>query len=127
MRSRGTARQAARRRECDLIEAGLNEAAASVRRYGDSAGGVLAVDVRARLASAAQTAICMQMTLAVERCTRQWRWSMTLRRAVRQRSNSDRHRGLRGAVAGSTASSIEADLDYGWRRRDDHDVSQWNG
>ncbi len=39
----------------------------------------------------------------------------------------DRHRGLRGAVAGSTASSIEADLDYGWRRRDDHDVSQRNG
>ena len=32
-----------------------------------------------------------------------------------------------GAVAGSTASSIEADPDYGWRRRDDHDVSQRNG
>ena len=39
----------------------------------------------------------------------------------------DRHRGVRGAVAGSIASSMEADLDYGWRRRDDHDVSQRNG
>ena len=29
----------------------------------------------------------MQMRLAVERRTRQWRWSKTLRRAVRQRSN----------------------------------------
>jgi hypothetical protein len=69
----------------------------------------------------------MQMTLAVERGTRQQRCSMILRRAVRHRSNIDRHRGLRGAVAGSTASSIEADLDYGWRRRDCHEVSQRNG
>ena len=112
----------------DLIEAGLNEAAVECsdamgivrwRRVGGRCSG--------SLGERAQTAICMQMTLAVERCTRQWRWSMTLRRAVRQRSNIDRHRGVRGAVAGSTASSIEADLDYGWRRRDDHDVSQRNG
>jgi hypothetical protein len=38
---------------------------------------------------------------------------MVLRQAVRQRIKIDRHRGLRGAVAGSTAGSIEADLDYG--------------
>jgi len=56
----------------------------------------------------------MQMTLAVKRCTRQQHWSMILRRAVRYRSSIHRHHGLRGAFAGSTASSIEADLDYGW-------------
>jgi hypothetical protein len=45
--------------------------------------------------------------------------------AFAARRNIDRHRGLRGAFAGS-AGSIEPDLDYGWRRRDYHDVTQQN-
>ena len=69
----------------------------------------------------------MQMTLVVGRCTRQQRWSMTLSGRYARRRNLDRHHGLQGAFAGSTAGSIEVDLDYGWRQWDYHDVSQRNG
>lgn len=49
------------------------------------------------------------------------------KQAARPHSKLDRHDLLLGRFAKRAAISIKADLDYGWRRRDYHDVSQWNG
>ena len=70
----------------------------------------------------------MQMTLAVERGTRQQALVYDPETGgTPVAATSIDIVACVALLAGSTASSIEADLDYGWHRRDCHEVSQRNG
>jgi hypothetical protein len=108
--------------EGDLTEAGLNEAAGEWALWGKCRW-LAGNRYWGKCAESAAATICMQMTSTLAYCARRQHWSMTARGAARRCRHIDHRGGSRGAVAGRIASRVKADLDYGWRQRDHHDVS----